>query len=170
MSWLARAVLFASSYAPLLILFAILESFGTGWPSWACGILGVASIIALSFVWWALRRQLAVDQARFEGARNRDADVMAYVVTYIVPFAAATDANQGTRIALVVFATMIAVLYVRSAVFYVHPLLLFVGLHVYEATRNGVPVVVLTRQRHLRQSCNLRVVSIGHNVYLERLA
>jgi hypothetical protein len=39
-SWLARGVLFVSSYAPLLFLFAILESFGPGWPSRVCGIVG----------------------------------------------------------------------------------------------------------------------------------
>ncbi|BCP04551.1 hypothetical protein MINTM019_20070 [Mycobacterium paraintracellulare] len=93
---------------------------------------------------------------------------MAYVVSYVVPFAAAantTDANS--RWALALFAAMIALLYIRSAVFYVHPLLLLVGVHVYEGSRDGVPVVILTRQRYLRQQCHLRVVRISQNVYSE---
>lgn len=69
---------------------------------------------------------------------------------------------------LALFAVMIAVLYIRSAVFYVHPLLLLAGIHVYEASRNGVPVIVLTRERYLRQSCDLKVVSVALNVYLEK--
>jgi hypothetical protein len=170
MSGVARVVLFVSSYAPLLFLFALLESFGPGWPSRVCILVGALSIAALGVLWWLLRTQLAPVHARFEGARSRDADVMAYVVSYVVPFAAATDTtDDATRWALAVFAALIAVLYIRSAVYYVHPLLLLFGIHVYEATRNGVPVVVLTRQRHLRQVSNLRVVSIGTNVYLEIL-
>ena len=95
---------------------------------------------------------------------------MAYVVSYVVPFAAATNQDGATRWALALFAALIAVLYVRSGVFYVHPMLLLAGIHVYEAARNGVPVIVLTRQRHLRQSSSLKVVSIALNVYLEKPA
>lgn len=167
-SVLARIMLFTSSYAPLLLLFALLKSFGPGWPSTLCLYVGIGSILALAFVWMLLRRSLSRDNATFEGSRNRDADVMAYVVSYVVPFAAAantTDANS--RWALALFAAMIALLYIRSAVFYVHPLLLLVGVHVYEGSRDGVPVVILTRQRYLRQQCHLRVVRISQNVYSE---
>lgn len=168
MSVLARAVLFVSSYAPLLFLFAILESFGAGWPSYVCSGLAVLSVIALCTMWLTMRTRLATDNVTFTDARSRDSDVMAYVVTYVVPFAAATTDDLSTRWGLALFATIIAVLYIRSAVFYVHPLLLLAGIHVFEASRNGVPVVVLTRQRHLRQDCSLSVVSLSHNVYLEQ--
>lgn len=98
---------------------------------------------------------------------------MAYVVSYVVPFAAAANPadpahpDHTTRWALAFFAVMVAMLYIRSAVFYVHPLLLLAGVHVYEASRDGVPVVILTKQRYLRQECHLRVVKIGQNVYAE---
>lgn len=168
MSLLARCVLFVSSYAPLLFLFALLDSFGTT-GSQICVLVGAVSVAALGVLWYCLRSRLQPEQVRIEGARSRDGDVMAYVVSYVVPFAAATDkTDNATRAALAVFAALIAVLYVRSAVYYVHPLLLLAGVHVYEATRDGVPVVVLTGQRHLRQSCNLRVVNIGPNVYVEK--
>ena len=168
MSVVSRVVLFVSSYAPLLILFSLLESFGQGWPSRLCLYVGIGSAVLLVLLWVVLHTQLSTDEATIEGARSRDADVMAYVVSYVVPFAAAADASSGeTRWALAVFAALIAVLYVRSAVFYVHPLLLLAGIHVYEATRNDVPVIVLTRQRQLRQSTQMTVIRIGSHVYLE---
>jgi hypothetical protein len=171
MTVLARTVLFVSSYAPLLFLFALLESFGDGWASRVCVLVGAVSIVALGLIWWLLGSKLQPEQDDFEGARSRDSDVMAYVVSYVVPFAAVTDQNgEATRLALAMFAGLIAVLYIRSAVYYVHPLLLLVGLHVYEASRQGVPVVVLSRQRYLRQACTLRVINIGPNVYVEKPA
>jgi hypothetical protein len=171
MTVLARTVLFVSSYAPLLFLFALLESFGSDWANRLCIILGAVSILALGLLWWVLGAQLQPEQGQFEASRSKDSDVMAYVVTYVVPFAAVTDrGDDSTRLALAVFAGLIAVLYIRSAVYYVHPLLLLVGIHVYEATRHGVPVVVLTRQRYLRQACALRVINIGPNVYVEKPA
>jgi hypothetical protein len=166
---LGRSILFASSYAPLLFLFAVLESFGGGWPSRLCFLFGAVSIAALGCLLVLLRVTSSTDTDTFQGARSRDADVMAYVVSYVVPFAAATDrTDEATRIALAMFAALVAVLYIRSSVYYVHPLLLLFGIHVYEATRQDVPVIVLTRRRHLRQSTNMRVISIGDNAYMEK--
>lgn len=168
MTYAARFVLFVSSYAPLLILFGVLHSFGAGWPRTACFATGIASIVLLALGWAALHKTLAFNIETFDGARTRDADVMSYVATYVVPFAAAANGSDtATRWALAVFAVVIAALYIRSAVFYVHPLLLLCGIHVYEATREGVPVTLLTRQPHLRQECQLQVVRISQNVYSE---
>jgi hypothetical protein len=169
MTVLARTVLFVSSYAPLLILFGLLESFGAGLPSQLCMVVAAASIVALGLIWALLGATLQPERDEFKGSRSKDSDVMAYVMSYVVPFAAATDKNDdSTRLALGLFACLIAVLYIRSAVYYVHPLLLLVGIHVYEATRHDVPVIVLTRQRHLRQTSNLRVINIGPNIYVEK--
>ena len=169
MSSIGRIVLFVSSYAPLLFLFWILESFGPGWPSTVCLVAAIGSTLALVVMWFSITRTLAVEEHDFSESRNRDADVMAYVVSYVVPFAAAAgDTDDATRLALAVFAVLIAVLYVRSAVFYVHPLLLLAGIHVYEANRRGgVPAIVLTRRRHLLQHERLSVVPLGQNVYVE---
>lgn len=170
MSVFGKAVLFVSSYAPLLVLFAVLRSFGHGWAMWLCIGVAVSSVVALGIMWGVLKHRRSVDHATFTGAKSRDSDVMAYVVSYVVPFAAATNTDYATRFGLALFAGIIAVLYIRSAVFYVHPLLLLAGVHVYEAARNDVPVIVLTRQPYLRQNCNLRVVSLGLNVYVENPA
>lgn len=94
MSFAARVVLFVSSYAPLLILFAVLHSFGAGWPRTACFAIGVVSISLLLVGWVALHKTLAFNFETFEGARTRDADVMSYVATYVVPFAAAANASD----------------------------------------------------------------------------
>lgn len=163
-----RLILFVSSYAPLLLLFAILRSFGDGWPSIVCGVVAILSVVALGAVWWLLLLRSTVDFGEFTGARSRDVDVMAYFVTYVVPFAAVGSSDHRTRVALVVFAVIIAILYVRSAVFYVHPLLLLAGYHVYAATRGDVPVIVITRQQHLRQTSRLRIIRVSVNVYLEK--
>jgi len=169
MSVFARTILFFSSYAPLLLLFSLLDAFGPGWPSLLCAGVAVVSTIGLAVMWFFLRR-LPPDESVIDGAKSRDADVMNWVVTYVVPFAAAIDGGSpSSRWALLLFAVIVAALYVRSSVFYVHPLLLLAGFHVYEATREGIPVIVLTPQRNLRQRCTLRTVRISPNVYLEAL-
>ena len=164
----ARLVLFVSSYAPLLALFAILDSFGPGWPSVLCAIVATVSVLALWVVWTLVGRS-AGNWLVLVASRNRDSDVMAFFVTYVVPFAAAQDANARTRIALSVFAVVIAALYVRSAIFYVHPLLLLCGYHVFEATTEaGIPITLVTRQRYLRQRDTVWTTLIAPAVFLEK--
>jgi hypothetical protein len=164
----SRLVLFVSSYAPLLALFAILDSFGRGWPSVVCAAVAAASVLALWLVWSLIGRSAGSWQV-LASSRNRDSDVMAFFVTYVVPFAAAQDANVRTRVALAVFAVVIAALYVRSAIFYVHPLLLLAGLHVFEATTEaGIPIIVITRQRYLHQHQTLWTTLFAPGVYLEK--
>lgn len=164
----ARLVLFVSSYAPLLALFAILDSFGPGWPSMLCAAVAAVSVLALWVVWTLVGRS-AGNWLVLVASRNRDSDVMAFFVTYVVPFAAAQDANGRTRIALAVFAVVIAALYVRSAIFYVHPLLLLCGYHVFEATTEaGIPITLVTRQRYLRQRDTAWTTLIAPAVFLEK--
>ncbi|MBF4514152.1 hypothetical protein ITJ66_16825 [Plantibacter sp. VKM Ac-2885] len=168
MGAVAKVVLFASSYAPLLALFWLLNSFGDPWSRFAGGA-AVISVVLLLGVWLLLTRTSSVDIVDFTEARNRDSDVMSYVVSYVVPFAAAaSDIDEGARWALVLFAVLIGVLYVRSAVFYVHPLLLMVGIHAYEVSLNGTPAMLLSRRRHIGQTERISVVEIGTNVYAER--
>jgi hypothetical protein len=163
----ARVVLFVSAYAPLLALFAILESFGSGWPSWICAIVAVTSAVAMVFV-WALVGRSAGDWQQLASAHNRDSNVMAFFVSYVVPFAVAQHSDTRTRIALALFAIIIAGLYVRSAIFYVHPLLLLAGYHIFEAmTETGVPIIVIARQRYLHQHQTLWASTVAPAVYLE---
>jgi len=68
-----------------------------------------------------------------------------------------------------VFAVVIAALYVRSAIFYVHPLLLLCGYHVFEATTEaGIPITLVTRQRYLRQRDTVWTTLIAPAVFLEK--
>jgi hypothetical protein len=162
-----RLTLFVSSYAPLLALFAILDSFGRGWPSQLCASLSGASVVVLLALWVAAGRG-AGDWLRLRESRNRDADVMGYFVSYVIPFAAVGTADTRTKIALAAFALIVAALYLRAAVFYIHPLLLLVGVHVYDAvTDDGSPVTVLTTRRFLRQDSPVWVTAVGQSVYRE---
>ena len=163
----ARLVLFVSSYAPLLALFALLDSFGPGWPSVLCASVGAASVVVLIILWWTAAG-IAPDYLRLTGSRSRDSDVMAYFVSYVVPFAA-VDATAKTKIALGVFAVILAALYLRASIFYIHPLLLMAGYHVYDATtEGGIPVTLLTRRRFLPQREVLWASVISPGVHVER--
>lgn len=163
-----RGVLFVSAYAPLLFLFALLDSFGRGWASIACAALGGLSVLLLLLAWRVLSGQ-ARTRLELAESRPRDNDVIGFFATYVVPFAAAQDSNRNARLALLLFLIIVGGLYLRADLFYVNPLLALAGIRVFEgATTTGRPVLLLTRRRFLPQQDTVYAAQISGYVYLER--
>lgn len=128
---LARASLFLSAYAPLLILFAILNSFGRTWASWTCAGLATVGLVMLA-VFWRAAQSIQPEQFDVVRITRRDEDVLAFFVTYVVPFAVAPLDSSRVAVALVVFLVLIGLLYLRAGMYRVHPILLLAGYHLYE--------------------------------------
>lgn len=165
-----RTVLFVSSYAPLLALFALLDSLGRGWPSIACALLAALSLVGLGLFWRAAR---ALPPVRLElvSARSREADVLQFFVSYVVPFAAAQDAGGRERLALLLFLVVVCGLSLRADRYWVNPVLALAGVRVFDVeTREGRPLLLLTRRRFLPQSVSLPAAQVGAHVHLERAA
>jgi hypothetical protein len=167
MTALAQFALFLSSYSPLFAVFALLDSFGSGWPTRVC--LGVAVVgLLLPALIFLIARRLAPQSLRVESSQIRDGDALAYIATYLVPFAAITATTARERGALGLFVFLIAVLYVRSELFYINPLLALVGYRLFQvATPAGTSVVLLTRRRFLRSGIDLKARRLSDYVYWE---
>ena len=146
MTVLAQFALFLSSYAPLFGVFALLDSFGSGWPTTACIVLAILGPVLVTVVFLSAKR-LAPQALRVESAQARDGDALAYIATYLVPFAAITATTLRERVALGLFIVLIAVLYVRSQLFYVNPLLALVGYRLFQVSTPGAASVVLLSSR-----------------------
>lgn len=168
MTSLAQAMLFLSSYSPLLAVFALLDTFGKGTPSIVCTALAVAGAALLPLL-IVLNRSTATQQLRVATATPRDADVLAYVASYLVPFASVDAHSTRERVAIGVFVGLIAVLYVRTEMFYVNPLLAFAGFRVFAVqTPAGTPVVLLCRRRFIQPSSDLDAIRISDYVWMEK--
>jgi hypothetical protein len=136
-TWATGGVLFLSSFAPLLVVFGLLHSFGEGIAAYVCYGVAAGSLLALyySFRSW---RKLSVTEMKVARARPRDADVIAYVATYIIPFAALGVQTWQQRGALMGFFVLIGLLYVRANLFYVNPILALFNFKLFEVeTESG---------------------------------
>jgi hypothetical protein len=163
-----QAVLFLSSYAPLLVIFAILDSWGRGIPSILCVILAVISSAVL-FLFVRKAKELAPLTLSVARASHRDSDAIAYVVTYLVPFTGFTDDNIRLRLALLVLIIVIGALYLRSHLFYVNPLLSLAGYRLYEGeTASGRVFILITRRKYVAPETQVTVAAMGNYVFLER--
>lgn len=166
-TWAIGLVLFLSSFAPLLAVFGVLESFGGGLASYVCYGLAAGSVLVLyvSFRSW---RKLSVTETTVARARPRDADVIAYVATYIIPFAALGVETWRQRGALIGFFVLVGVLYIRANLFYVNPILAIFNFRLFEVeTESGKVLLVISKESYLRVGAPLKVRTLSDYVYLE---
>lgn len=167
MSVLAQALLFLSSYSPLLGVFALLDTFGAGAPSIVCTVLAGLGLILLPMLF--VDRTTAPHSLQVTSARPRDGDVLAYIASYLVPFASVNASSTRQQAAVGIFIALIAVLYVRTQMFYVNPILALVGYRIFEvASAGGTPIVLICRRRFIAPDTTVRAIRISDYIWRER--
>ena len=81
-------MLFLSSYFPLALIFFLL--FIGKQPIWAIVALavGLAGLIIMVLYFLRFAPRLGSFQTKVTGMQRRDADVMSYIASYLIPFVA----------------------------------------------------------------------------------
>lgn len=167
-SLVVRTVLFVSSYAPLLLLFALLDSLGRGWPSAVCAAVAVLSLLGLA-AFWRSAGGLPTAALEIVESESRDVQVLGFFATYVVPFAAAPSGDLSARLALLLFLVVVAGLYLRADLYWVNPVLGLAGVRVHAVeTAQGRPLLLLSRRRYLPQHVTVEAAQVGAQVHLER--
>lgn len=168
-SLFVRCMLFFSSYFPLILIFGVFL-----WRSnfyWAISIfaLGVISLL-VTFLYMRRRwKKGGVSQARITEIEKRDENVLSYIASYLVPFVTFPLATPEQVIGLVVFITILLIVYINSNMIYINPMLNLVGYHLYEITieSDEMPHYLLARQL-IKPKQTLYFVEISNNIYLEK--
>jgi hypothetical protein len=162
----AQIILFLSSFAPLLVVFGLLDSFSSQPARWVCYGLAFVSMGALGPLFHQVRR-LAGQSIEVSRARPRDSDALAYVVTYLIPFLALPTDTWTRRASLVIFIAVVAVLYVRSHLFYVNPILSLVGYRLFEIEADDTFLLLISRRASVRPGSMLNAYRLSDYVFLE---
>jgi hypothetical protein len=171
--WFASA-LFLSSYAPAWLILAVRSYQRSCVLFWTS--IGLAIASAGAFVLFIrLAREGGPFEARVDDVEPRDAELAAYVATYLLPFVVVFGANVQDVIALGMFLAFIGLLWVNSDMVYLNPLLTALGYHVYVvgitpiggASHRMSRSFLLSHQADLRPGARVRPDTIGRNVYID---
>jgi hypothetical protein len=172
--WFAFA-LFLSSYSPAWLILAVRSFHRSTLLFWlSIGLASVSGGAFLLFVWIA-RRRGGPFEATVEEVEPRDAELAAYVATYLLPFVVVFGAKFQDVLALGLFLLFIGLLWVNSGLVYLNPLLALIGYHVFVVritpiggTSDSVSrSFLLSHQRDLRAGARVRPESIGRNVFID---
>ena len=168
MTILAQFALFLSSYAPLFGVFALLDSFSSDWSIKLFVALACLGPVLLVAVLVRAAMRIGSQELRVQSVVARDGDALAYIATYLVPFAAISAHSNRERAALALFLILVAIVYIRSELFYVNPLLALAGFRLFEiSTASGTSAVLMTRRRFVPASSALRTRRLGEYVHWE---
>jgi hypothetical protein len=171
--WFAFS-LFLSSYAPAWLILAVRSYQRSCVLFWISIGLAVASAGAfLLFIW--LARRGGPFNATVDEVEPRDAELAAYVATYLLPFVVVFGAKAQDVIALGLFLAFIGLLWVNSDMIYLNPLLTAIGYHVYivritptgGTSDNVTRSFLLSHQSDLRPGASVRPHAIGNNVFID---
>jgi len=102
-----------------------------------------------------------------ESAKPRDSEAAAYLVTYVVPLALPTT-DWRDWVAVFLFLLLVAVLYLRSGMDYVNPMLALIGYHLYEATLRDDQVVWLVTRLKVRPKEQVNTVNVIGDIWLAK--
>jgi hypothetical protein len=164
-----RSMLFISSYFPLALIFFVL--YLGQQPVWAIASLALGSLglVILLLFFFRFAPRLGAFQAKVTGVQRRDADVMSYIASYLIPFVALPFSGWQQGIALLLFFLVLGIVYVNSNMIHVNPMLNLVGYHLYEITveNSQVPHALITRHR-VAPGETLHLIDIGDGIFLEK--
>jgi cobalamin synthase len=139
-------LLFLSSYSPLFALLAwrYREEAALWMPLAGVAVVSAVALLALVFI----PRDIKGGSLKLETIQPRDAEVLAYVVTYLLPFLALDLERGEDLLAFLVFLAILAIISVTSHALFVNPLLSLLGFRTYDVTdRNDRVYFLCTRER-----------------------
>jgi len=165
---LTRVILFLSSYAPLMLILVIRDSFQSR-PA-AIGLVVVAAVSVLGlFVYLRLAAAFAAVPVTVSAVMSRDGHAMGYITSYLLPFLNVGFRDPWNAVSLGVVFVVLCILYVNSNLIHTNPILNLCGFHIFEIeTAEKTKAAVISRRAHIRTGSTLGAVPLGDYVLMEK--
>lgn len=128
-SLVLRSRLFLSSYAPLFAMLAV--RFQVPVLSYICGAIAILGLATLYLILRSMRG-VEADPHQLLSVRDHGGEVAGYVATYLLPFLTVAEPTPRDLVAYLMFLGVVGVIYVRSHMTQVNPLVYLLGLRISE--------------------------------------
>jgi hypothetical protein len=165
-----KPILFVFAYIPLLIALVIrttlfpIDVFSI-WPTTGVIIFGI--IFTLLFPRFLnSAKETGSKEIRFKISESRNINYLTFIITYLLPFFVFV-LDSGTIIALIIIYSLIACIYMNSALFSVNPFLTMIfGYFVNEITVGDEKAFLMTKLKLNEKEHTLKLKKIDTDLYL----
>lgn len=188
-----KIMLFISSYSPLFFItalinlsdyivvdftypFLFLKNFDLFNIQIALSILLILLSIA-SVCWVKSFLNFYADKGaepspKIENIQKKDSDVMAYIVTYLIPFLGIEFNNTLLTLSFILFITLVGYIYITSDLFYINPIFNVFKYHIYEIevkdkTKKSIFKILISYRKDNIVGNVLSIINLEDNIYLE---
>lgn len=170
MNILVRFILFLCSYSPLFaILFVLLggDQPVLAWISLGIGLFGLAiTIIFFTLIVFKRSPIRGVITSR----QARGSEIMGYIASYIVPFATFSLGSARQIIALLIFISILGIVYVFSDdMIRINPMFNLFGYRLYEVTsEQGKDSFALITRRRVKCGDRVLLIKVDNGIFWEK--
>lgn len=171
LNWFAKLFLVSTSLSPILGAVAVNQyTLGKPLPAWLPWLL-VA--LLLVFVCWGLLHYAACaaqkHTLKITQFEDKDKEVLAFLLAYLLPFAAAKDmlADVHWLTGAYVFAIILLV-FTHARAFHFNPMMGLLGYHFYSLKEDdGSSMLLISRCELRRAGSEINTVRLAHDIYLQ---
>lgn len=165
-----RCMLFISSYFPLTVILFILfvnQQPVLAWVSLGIGVIGLAFTYAYFCIF---APKMTTIHAKITERQEREGDVMGYVASYVVPFVTLPLNGWQQISTLCIFILVLGIIYVKSSMIRINPMLSIIGYSLYEITfENDPDTYSLFTRRRIKRGETVHIVDVGRGIFLEKI-
>lgn len=141
---LGRWLLFWSSYSPMFALTAVRMDDGPNRTG--LFLVAAAGAVCLGAALFAARLAVEPRDRVLVSVEDRGGDVAGYLATYLLPFVVVAEPTRRDVTAYLLFVLLVGVIYTRSSLLSVNPLLYLAGYRLLRAeTTSGERIWLLCR-------------------------
>lgn len=167
----SRLLLVATSLSPILGAIAVAQ-LADGKPAtlWIWWLVAAALLI---LVCWALlgvaTKNAQKETLRIAAFENNDKEVLAFLLTYLLPFISADDFAFGHRWMVGLYVMAIVLLVVSHAnALHFNPVMGLLGYHFHNIkTESGRPILLIGRKQLRSTGVEINAVELAENIYVE---
>ena len=108
--------------------------------------------------------------AKITERQEKEGDVMGYVASYVVPFVTLPLNGWQQVSTLLIFIVVLGVIYVKSSMIRINPMLSLAGYNLYEISfENDPDSYSLFARRSIKRGETVRIVDVGKGIFLEKI-
>ncbi len=167
LSFFAKIALVSTSLAPVLITYGLSRlSEQGGWQYVLFALAGLLVLLNLCLLRF-IRSKLRVIELKLSSVRNADQEILAFILTYLLPLAGTSDQQTNLPVVSFVFVLIFVAVFASNS-YHFNPLLGLFRYHFYEVTTNdNVTLILLTKKRLRGNPQNRFVVEISDYLLME---
>lgn len=170
LNWFAKFLLIATSLSPILGAVAVNQySLGKALSVW---LPWLAVALLLIFICWGLlryaRHAAQTHTLKITQFEDKDKEVLAFLLAYLLPFAAAKDMLADVHWVTTAYVFgIILLVFSHARAFHFNPILGLLGYHLYSLKDgDGVSVLLISSKELHRTGVEVETVRLAHDIYL----